>query len=114
MTDKVQKIREEVKMVVDRRLYRLNDKYFDLNKEVDGFTNEIMDIINSLQEELASDGMGKELPKVWDRETLDEYAYQVAYDLSNDWMKETPTWDDVETACKLGAEWKEKQMMKGE
>ena len=54
-----------------------------------------------------SEDLKKELPKVWDRETLDEYAYQVAYDLSNDWMRETPTWDDVETAVKLGAKWKD-------
>ena len=51
MTDKVQKIREEVEMVANRRLNLLNGDYFDLNKEVDGFTNEIMDIIDSLQEE---------------------------------------------------------------
>jgi len=53
MTDKVQKIREEVEMVVSRRLNLLNGDYFDLNKEVDGFTNEIMDIVDSLQEEHA-------------------------------------------------------------
>lgn len=51
MTDKVQKIREEVEMVVNRRLNLLNGDYFDLNKEADGFTNEIMDIIDSMQEE---------------------------------------------------------------
>lgn len=44
-----------------------------------------------------------------DRETLDAYAYQVAYDLSNDWLKVTPTWDDVEAAVKLGAKWLKKQ-----
>ena len=52
-------------------------------------------------------------PKIWDRETLDEYAYQVAYDLSNDWMKETATWDDVETAVKLGAKWQEERKENG-
>ena len=55
MTDKVQKIREEVEMVVSRRLNLLNGDYFDLNKEVDGFTNEIMDIVDSLQEEPVSE-----------------------------------------------------------
>ena len=35
--------------------------------------------------------------------TLDECGYQCAYDLSNDWIKETPDWDDVEKAYKLGA-----------
>lgn len=51
MKDKIQKIREEVKMVVNRRLNLLNDNYFDLNKEAEGFTNEIMDIIDSMQGE---------------------------------------------------------------
>lgn len=50
---------------------------------------------------------GKKLPHVTDRETLDEYAYQCAYDLSNDWAIDNPTWEDVETACKLGAKWAE-------
>ena len=54
MTDKVQKIRKEVEMVVNRRLNLLNGDYFDLNKEADGFTNEIMYIIDSLQEEPVS------------------------------------------------------------
>jgi hypothetical protein len=57
MTDKVQKIREEVEMVVNRRLNLLNGDYFDLNKEADGFTNEIMDIFDSLQEEPVSEDL---------------------------------------------------------
>jgi hypothetical protein len=57
MTDKVQKIREEVEMVVNRRLNLLNGDYFDLNKEADGFTNEIMDIFDSLQEDPVSEGL---------------------------------------------------------
>ncbi len=52
------------------------------------------------------------LPKVWKRENLEEFSYQTAYDLSNDWIKETPTWHDVEMACKLGAKWKEEQLEK--
>lgn len=44
-----------------------------------------------------------------DNKILEDYAYQVAYDLSHDWLKENATWDDVETAVKLGAQWKEKQ-----
>ena len=51
------------------------------------------------------------LPNIIDRETLDEYAYQVAYDMSNDWMIDNPTWNDVETACKLGAKWQKEQIM---
>ena len=60
MKDKVQKIREEVEMVVSRRLNLLNGDYFDLNKEVDGFTNEIMDIVDSLQEEPVSKDLNTE------------------------------------------------------
>ena len=36
--------------------------------------------------------------------TVDECAYQCAYDLSNDWVKDNPTWDDVEAAYKKGVE----------
>ena len=54
MTDKVQKIRKEIEIVVNRRLNLLNGDYFNLNKEVNGFTNEIMDIIDSLQKEPVS------------------------------------------------------------
>ena len=49
----------------------------------------------------------EELPHVHGRSTLEDYAYQVAYDLSNDWARETPTWKDVQVACKLGAKWQE-------
>jgi len=49
------------------------------------------------------------LPKVIDRTDLDEYAYQCAYDMSNDWMIDNPTWHDVEDACKLGANWQKQQ-----
>lgn len=61
MTDKVQKIREEIEIVVNRRLNLLNGDYFDLNKEADGFINEIMDIIDSSQEEPVSKDLEKEL-----------------------------------------------------
>lgn len=53
------------------------------------------------------------MPNVWQRDTTDEYAYQVAYDLSNDWQRETPTWDDVEKAVRLGVQWKMEQLLKG-
>lgn len=39
---------------------------------------------------------------------INDYAYQVAYCMSHDWTNETATWDDVQQACKLGAEWNEK------
>lgn len=37
-----------------------------------------------------------------DYETLEERAYQAAYDISNDWAKETPEWKDVEEGFKRG------------
>ena len=52
-----QKIREEVEVVVSRRLNLLNGDYFDLNKEVSGFTNELIDVIDSLQEEHVSEDL---------------------------------------------------------
>ena len=55
--------------------------------------------------------VSEDLPHIRHRDTLDEFAYQCAYDLSNDWAKETPEWRDVKTACKLGAKWQKEQMM---
>ena len=43
---------------------------------------------------------------------MDDFSYQTAYDLSNDWAKEKPTWHDVEMACKLGANWQKEQFEK--
>ncbi len=43
-----------------------------------------------------------------DCDNIDDYAYQCAYCMSHDWIRETATWDDIQKACKLGAEWKEK------
>lgn len=51
-------------------------------------------------------------PRIITKGTIEQYAYQVAYDMSNDWAIDNPTWNDVENACKLGAKWKEQQMMK--
>ena len=36
--------------------------------------------------------------------SLEDRAYQAAYDISNDWAKEEPEWDDVEEGFKKGAE----------
>lgn len=57
---------------------------------------------------------GKELTKEEIKKTLgieedeymssDECAYQCAYDMSNDWAKETPDWNDVQEAYKKGVE----------
>jgi hypothetical protein len=60
MTDKVQRIREKIKVVINRRLNLLNGDYFELNKETDGFTNEIIDIVDSLQEEPVSEFLNTE------------------------------------------------------
>jgi len=54
MIDKVQKVREKIEIVVNRRLNFFNGCYFDLNEETKGFTNEITDIIDSLQEDPVS------------------------------------------------------------
>lgn len=37
-----------------------------------------------------------------DYQSLEERAYQAAYDISNDWVKETPEWKDVEDGFKRG------------
>ena len=39
-----------------------------------------------------------------DYKSFDECAYQCAYDISNDWAKEEPTWDDVQGAYKQGVD----------
>ena len=56
--------------------------------------------------------VSEDLPHIRHRDTLDEFAYQCAYDLSNDWAKETPEWKDVKTACKLGANWQKEHLWK--
>jgi len=95
MTDKEKTIRE-LKEVLDgldiTNKYRLN----------------IIRAIEYLQEERVSE----DLPHIRHRDTLDEFAYQCAYDLSNDWAKETPEWKDVKTACKLGANWQKEHLWK--
>ena len=68
MTNK-EKIRKEVERIINRRLNLINGDYFDLNKETNGFTNEIMYSIDSLQEE--------PIGKVWHyqkEEPIDEIA----------------------------------------
>ena len=59
MIGKLQKIREDVERIINRRLNLLNGDYFDLNEETDGLTNEIMDIIDPLQEEPVSEDLGE-------------------------------------------------------
>ena len=62
--------------------------------------------------DLQEEPVSEDLPHIHHRDTLDEFAYQCAYDLSNDWAKETPEWKDVKTACKLGAQWQKEHLWK--
>lgn len=41
-------------------------------------------------------------------EDINDYTYQVAYCMSHDWAIENPTWDNVQSACRLGAKWQKK------
>ena len=36
--------------------------------------------------------------------SLDECAYQCAYDMSEDWLIDNPTWNDIQEAYKKGVE----------
>ena len=90
MTDKEQKIREEVEIVVNRRLNLLNGDYFDLNEETDGLINEIMDIIDSLQEEPVS-------------EELEDAAYKFVMD--NFGNPKEPLYKFDQRCFKAGAKW---------
>ena len=96
MTDKVQKIREEVEMVVNRRLNLLNGDYFDLNKETKDFTNEIMDIIDSLQKEPVSEDLEK-AAKAYSN-NLDNICGSIG--------------EQTRNTFKAGAKWQKEQMMK--
>jgi hypothetical protein len=49
------------------------------------------------QEEIEKLGFPKE-----DYMTLNECAYQCACNISNDWIRDTPNWDDVQDAYKRG------------
>lgn len=91
----------------DERIRKWIRKELESKYVVDNIVNNVMadKALAWLEKQDENNG----LPPVTDRETLDEYAYQVVYDLSNDWLKVTPTWDDVEAAVKLGAKWLEKQ-----
>lgn len=48
-------------------------------------------------EELEKLGLPKE-----DWMSLEECAYQCAYDISEDWAKDNPTWDDIKEAYRRG------------
>ena len=92
MTDKVQKIREKIKVVINRRLNLLNGDYFELNKETDGFTNEIIDIVDSLQEEPVSEDLEEAVnayigyaPEV--DESSSVYGKRQAFKVGAKWQK---------------------------
>lgn len=96
----------ELKKSEDERIRKWIRKELESKYVVDNIVNNVMaDKALAWLEKQENNS----LPSVTDKETLDEYAYQVTYDLSNDWLKTTPTWDDVEKAVKLGAKWFEKQ-----
>ena len=65
-----------------------------------------------IHEYFKEEPVSEDLPHIHHRDTLDEFAYQCAYDLSNDWAKETSEWKDVKTACKLGAQWQKEHLWK--
>ena len=128
MIDKVQKIRKEVEMVVNRRLNLLNGDHFDLNKEVDGFTNEIIDIINSLQQEPISEDL-EIAANEWDAKASFTPFYMALdgngnpYEIKQDytthaesfkagakWQKEKE-YTCYEEAFEDGAKWQKEHMM---
>ena len=41
-------------------------------------------------------------------DNIADYAYQCVYCMSHDWTIENPTWDNVQSACRLGAKWQKK------
>ena len=41
-------------------------------------------------------------------DNIADYAYQCVYCMSHDWAIENPTWDNVQSACRLGAKWQKK------
>ena len=104
MIDKVQKIRKEVEMVVNRRLNLLNGDYFDLNKEVDDFTNEIMNIIDSLQEEpkipqVFDEGYWERLGEEPVSKEIGDYDHKAVMESLHPELKEAPVSKDLEIAA---------------
>lgn len=54
--------------------------------------------------EISDEELKKKYGMTPNYQTLNEAAYQCAYDLSEDWAIDNPTWEDVEAAYKMGAE----------
>ena len=106
-----------VKGFSDGRLYEKKQKEEPVSEELGDYINELSKqfpevsfaklsrIAVSVSRWQQNQDVKNKQPKVTNRTELDEYAYQCAYDMSNDWMIENPTWHDVEDACKLGANW---------
>lgn len=54
--------------------------------------------------ELTDEELWKKYGMTPNVQTLNEAAYQRAYDLSEDWAIDTPTWDMIQEAYKMGAQ----------
>ena len=95
---------------------------FTTQEECDEYNQIVSDLIMSgdnMEEQKSNVGNKKltdvnheyfsELLENDNSEDINDYAYQVAYCMSHDWLKDNATWEDIQQACKLGAEWKKKQ-----
>lgn len=96
---------------------------FTTQEECDEYNQIVSDLIMSgdnMEEQKSNVGNKKltdvnheyfsELLENDNSEDINDYAYQVAYCMSHDWLKDNATWEDIQQACKLGAEWKEKHL----
>lgn len=109
MIDKVQKIRKKIEIVINRRLNLLNGDYFDLNKEADGFTNEIMGIIGSLEEEPVSNDLEKIVEEIAEPTILNAYGTKELARRLRNTICDTSVSEDLEKAEK---EWLTPQLDK--
>lgn len=124
----VQMIKEEARVVLElaeKEVKRLDSLKEPVSEDLGEYINELSKqfpevsfaklsrIAVSVSRWQQNQDVKNKHPKVTNRTELDEYAYQCAYDMSNDWVIENPTWHDVEDACKLGANWQKEQIMKG-
>lgn len=103
MTDKVQKIREEVERIINQRLNLLNGDYFDLREETNGFTNEIIDTIDSLQKEPISEELEKEIDKFfkdWGTDEINGGQYGINLDIR-----------ELKDIARHFANWQKEQML---
>ena len=97
MIDQVQKIR--------------NSDYHDFNREADGFTNEIRDVIDSLRKEPVSEDLEEIAWNYADKKGHLDIAIFTPDEVKKERGKMQFTWQDLYDAVVFGAKWKEKQMM---